>query len=944
MNINGLITSLALVTFMSTHVAAGAESRTQGWPPHGEGLQADEGVLYGVLDNGLRYAIVRNPNPPRTATFVLRIGVGSIHEADSERGLAHFLEHMSYNGSAHFEPGTTTQTLHRAGLRHRALTDFDNTTYSLSASSTDPLTIETAFKFLQDVGFGMLLSQEAIDREKETILSELRLRDVPENRANDRLWRLLQRGMLAADRIQGGDEEIVRGARRAQLVEFYRKFYRPERSIFVAVGDFEPKQIETSIAGTFDDWSQPGPPGEQPSLGSIRSDSTSTDVFVHPGVLNRLTIAWPHPAGLTRDSAHHRGVVITRRIALGAINRRFARLSSDPRNAVLQAGAFIRELPYAAGAAGLTITPRKGDFRHAAESVLRELERARRYPLFQSEVDREIELLRRRYRNALVAATSRSTSDTAADLAERLFRDRVFTTPAFDRELFETVVATASKEAIRDAAVPVFSGSDPLIFVSSQRPLKAQDTDYLSSLPRTARTEDVASPVEIPSKTFDFRPGTRNPSVASRAEVAAVGTTLVTYQNRVALTIKPTTFAKERVEVSVRLGGGMRVLPAGRPGLARALQRSFIAGGLESLDEDELAEALTGRTVSYTLTVTDDSFLLSGYTTNRDLELQLKILAAFLTEPGFNPDALTRAQEWFKLRQNDISSDPVELFENRLPALVRSGDDRWESPSPGAYASIGIGDLRHALDHSLKRGPIEITIVGDVSADQAIAAVASSFATLPDRDSIHGPTNGARDHVRYPGEAMTVCWHHAGRADQALAGVIWPATSEHPHPRLARTLQLIGASFKRAMFDQIVKEGLSYRTMGADHLSSTFQGFGYMPTAVDVRPEQVDRVISIMDAFVARWRSGDIDGDLLSRVRKSTIDARRLAREANGFWSWALRRAQSKPETLDAIASELSDLQSISQREIASAASVYFDPSRRIQLRILPKGCPPRHR
>ena len=188
------------------------------WPHEQSDFKPDPSVRYGVLPNGMRYALMRNAEPQNTASIRLRIAAGSLQEADNQKGLAHFLEHMAFNGSKHFAEGEAIKVLQRKGLAFgphtNARTGLQETVYILELPAVDDNTVDTGLRFMRDIADGLNLDQGAMDRERGVIMSEERQSDSPERRAFNDRWKLTYSGHQAADRMPIGDMQVIRTASR----------------------------------------------------------------------------------------------------------------------------------------------------------------------------------------------------------------------------------------------------------------------------------------------------------------------------------------------------------------------------------------------------------------------------------------------------------------------------------------------------------------------------------------------------------------------------------------------------------------------------------------------------------------------------------------------------------------------------------------------------------
>ena len=230
-----------IFSLLAVSIAAGADTR---WPHQASDLDPDPELVFGALDNGLRYVLRVNQTPRDRVSLHLNVQAGSLHERDDQRGLAHFLEHMLFNGSTHFPPGELVKYFQRIGMAFgddaNAHTGFNETVYDVLLPDNRPESIAEGLLVLRDYASEALLLPEEIDREREVVLAEMRTRDSPGYRAFKASLEFEFEGLRVAQRLPIGEEAVVRQADRQALKAFYDDWYRPERLVVVMVGDFDP--------------------------------------------------------------------------------------------------------------------------------------------------------------------------------------------------------------------------------------------------------------------------------------------------------------------------------------------------------------------------------------------------------------------------------------------------------------------------------------------------------------------------------------------------------------------------------------------------------------------------------------------------------------------------------------------------------------------------------
>ena len=276
------------------------------WPQAVTDVAAAPDIRFGTLPNGMRYAIQKNATPPGQASLRLRFDAGSLMESDTQQGLAHFLEHMAFNGSKAIPEGEMIRTLERHGLAFgpdtNASTSWTETVYMLDLPNTAEPSVDIGLKILRETAGELTIAVDAVDRERGVVLSEERSRDSPAYRVFQKRLGFFLKGQRPPERYPIGKVEVLRTAPREEIVDFYERYYRPERAVLVAVGDFDVATMEAKIRAAFADWRGRGDAGMDIDPGAPLRRGPEAMVAVEPGSQLNLQIAWITPPDLAADT------------------------------------------------------------------------------------------------------------------------------------------------------------------------------------------------------------------------------------------------------------------------------------------------------------------------------------------------------------------------------------------------------------------------------------------------------------------------------------------------------------------------------------------------------------------------------------------------------------------------------------------------------------------
>ncbi|OQY56441.1 MAG: hypothetical protein B6245_18350, partial [Desulfobacteraceae bacterium 4572_88] len=253
------------------------------WPHEKSDLSPAPELVFGKLPNGFRYVLMENHEPRDRVSLHLNVQAGSLHEKDEQRGLAHYLEHMLFNGSEHFAPGELVKYFQSIGMAFgadaNAHTGYDETVYDVLLPTGDKESLEKGLLAIQDYARGALLLESEIERERGIILAEKRTRDSAGYRTHVASMNFLFSGTLLPQRMPIGTEAVIKGANHSLLKDYYDAWYRPENMILVMVGDFKTTLAESLIKSRFTALEPGVPPRTCPDLGKVRHKGTKT--FYH---------------------------------------------------------------------------------------------------------------------------------------------------------------------------------------------------------------------------------------------------------------------------------------------------------------------------------------------------------------------------------------------------------------------------------------------------------------------------------------------------------------------------------------------------------------------------------------------------------------------------------------------------------------------------------------
>ena len=909
------------------------------WEAEQSDIAVDPAYRFGVLDNGMRYILRQNATPEGTALVRLHIGSGSLDETETERGLAHFLEHMAFNGSKKVPEGEMVKLLEREGLAFgadtNATTNFENTVYKLNLPRNDAKLLDTALMLMRETASELTIAPDAVERERGVILAERRdRRNYALTETEDR-FAFITPGARYTERLPIGTAEVLENATADDLRGFYERTYVPANTTLIVVGDFPLALMEAEVREKFADW-RGNPDPVEPETGPVDlTRKGETDIYIDPALSERVTVMALGPWERRPDTAEIRRENLIREVGYGIINRRFEKLARLEDAPFRGAGFGVGDIFEDGRSTNLVVDTSEGQWQRGLDAAVDELRRALTYGFSQGEVAEQVARIRNAIDNAAKASGTR-TNGALVDNAMRLIDEgTVPTTPESAVERFESYAETITPEtALKAVLVDAQPFDNPLIrFQGRMAPQGGEATL------RKAWNDAAARPVEAGDAAADmsfaytdFGPAGQ---VVSDTVDERFGFRLVRFANGVMLNLKKTDIREDRISYRLTLDGGQLLETREEP-LKTALVSSMAAGGLGKHSQDELETVLAGRNVNLSVSAMTDGFRMSGGTTPDDLLLQLQLLAAAITDPGYRAEAVARYRrniaEFYAVRD----STPGSALGNAIGGILSDDDPRFTLQPQEAYEALTFEKLAADIGDRLARGALEIALVGDFDEDAAIAAVARTLGALPPRETAFLPRDEARTRSFTKNTALRTVYHR-GEADQAIVRLSWPTTDDSD---LAETLklELLDRVLRLKMQEKLREElGKSYSPSTSSSPSRNYPGYGTFNLATSVDVAEVEATRAAIRELLTEIRTNAVTDDTLDRAREPLLEQYANMLKSLGGWLSLADRAQSESDRLSRFLDAPDALRAITPADVRAVAEKYLRDETGVEVLVLPE-------
>lgn len=893
-----------------------------------DSLQQDPQLVTGQLENGFRYIIRPTREPVGRGSVRLYVDTGSMDETHENSGISHFLEHMVFNGSRSFKRGELIPTMQRLGLGFggdaNAYTSLLQTVYMLDLPNLNEETVHFALTIMRDFADGATLSDDAIDHERGIVISELKQRDSESYRAVVAMLGQLTKGTRVASLMPIGKEDIIRNISYETVRQYYKEHYVPERMTLILTGDFSPEEAEAWMHRYFDSMGKrPNPPhpwvGEQPD--------TAPSELVVPNKEQAhvtMTASVVSPYRNKPDTFNQRLEDLPLALANAMLNLRLERISRQADSPFLKASVNHNDIFDVAEAFGLDVTAAPGKWQEALFCAEQELRRAIRYGFSLQELQEAIASYKASLNRACEAWDTVTADAMASNLVEALSNHSAMTTPQEDMRVFEAGAKQilSHPEVCTAALAKAYDPGKVKLTMSGAIPEGVSHETLRQAYEESAKAE-VQKPEWQEAKPFAYDDLGAPGSIVQQTSLGDIGVTTLVLSNGVKVNLKPLDFNKGNITVTAAIDGGSFSLPS-KPGLAMAAQSVMNLGGLEAHSLDELNRLMLGHNVALHFSTSDTRFLFSGSTTEDDLELQCKLIAAGVMHPAFSEESVALMRRNLPNIYRRLATTPQGAYAVQAPRALYGNDARFTIPTQEEVEAIGIQDIKAALAPALQHGAMEVSLVGDFEVQRVLPILERTFGAMPPRRADFAAVDDTQRQVGFNPWGQRQFFRYPTNLDKTIVSQVRPA-GNGMDKRRNRRLHLLASIVRERLFDGIrAAMGESYSPSVQLGLNAEYPDAAIITTASAGVKRNREKVNAAMDSILAGIGQGDItEDDFECAIRPMLAQAEKSLRTPD-FWNANMVDLQSNKERLGLIRDMMDDLKTMTHEEIRHLGKEIF--------------------
>lgn len=904
-------------------------------------IPLDSAYTTGTLDNGLTYFIRENQRPENRAALWLAVNAGSILEEDDQQGLAHFLEHMAFNGTRDFEKQELVDYLESIGMRFgpdlNAYTSFDETVYMLEVPMDSVEVLDQALLIMENWASGITLDAEEIDKERGVVLEEMRAGKGAGARVRDKQFPTLLKGSAYPDRIPIGTEEVLSTAPPKAFQRFYERWYRPDNMAVIAVGDFSASDMEARIRDRFSGIPLPDSDLDRPTHPVPPHDETLVTVITDPELPSTSFVVYhlfPKRNALT-EADNRRAFV--EGVYHGMLNLRFAELRQEPDAPFLFAGSGSGSMVRSTDAHIQTAQAKEGQVLEALEKVLTEIERVDRFGFTESEIERARTNVLRSLESALAEKDKRPSARHAGEALNHFLTGSALPGLEFNVAQAQREIPTITIEEVNALARETTSQGSRVIAVTGPEKEGVDlptEAELLATFDRV-RADTTIQAWEDNVLERPLVPEKPRLSIVVREEThPEIGVTEWELRNGVKVILKPTDFQNDEVILLGFSPGGTSQVEDDEYGNARFASGVVSAGGLAEFDPIQLGKALTGKIASASTTITGYEESVRGRASPEDLETMFQLVYLEFTQPRLDS---TLAQVFLNQLTEQIRNtyrQPESVFSREIGQALYGTHPRNLELSEEAIQSVDIGKaLEFYQDRFADASDFTFVLVGNFEPQAIKPLVMTWLGGLPSTRR----EESWRD--VFPKRPETVTQVNVWKGLEAKSRVeismgaetSWTRQESHDLTSLAAALRITLREELReemgGVYGVSVSGGMSARP---DSTYSFRVEFG-------CAPENAAELEQAVFAEFERAKREGFSEEVITKVRESQRRSRETSLEQNGFWASQLAayyRSGTDPNLILAY-DELVD--SVSADRLQAAARRYLKTDGLVIARLFPE-------
>jgi zinc protease len=904
-----------------------------------QNIPLDAKVRTGKLANGFTYYIRHNEEPKNRVTFYLANKVGAVLEDDDQRGLAHFMEHMSFNGTAHFPKNELINYLQKAGVRFgadiNAYTSFDETVYQLPLPSDNPEIVKNGIEIMHDWAHGATLDVAEINKERGVVLEEKRLGKGAGDRMRIKYFPVILNNSRYAHRLPIGTEEVLSNFKPETIKRFYRDWYRPNLQALIVVGDVNVDQMEKIIKTKFADLKNPVKPRARTKYSVPLTGKNQFIAVTDPEMtVTTAEVMIKQPELVLHTVAEYRQSIL-RGLYNQMLGERYAELQRQAEPPFLSGGAGINSFIGGLDAYTVSVTAKPGELEKGFKAAWRENERAKRFGFTATELSRAKTSYQNQFEAALKEKNKTQSESYVREYLQYFLQGTAAPGIDYEYKLVTKDLAGITLNELNAMAKTAIKPTDRDILLMAPEKDKA-------SLPTETAFNTWIKEVEAENLTA-YHDETSTLSllikepvagkIISESKDAKLGITTLTLSNGIKVLLKPTDFRNNEVSFAGFAPGGTSLYPDADYQSASAA--NIIPGyGAGNYNTTELNKYLSGKQLGVQTSIGERTQNIDGGAVNSDLEAALQLMYAYVTEPRKDSAMFKGMISRSKASLANRLNDPNSVFQDTMSAVLGNYSIRRTGPSVHKIDQVNL-DKAYSVykERFADVSGFTFVFVGSIDTNTIKPLIEKYMASLP----ANGKTEQAKDlNINIPPGVIERIVYK-GSEPKATVNLIFSGDFDYSFEdklkmdALKETLQIRMLERLREEESGVYSPSVRMNTVKLPKgRFSTTISFG-------CAPQNADKLIASALDEINKIKT---DGPSQINVDKFKAETQRgieTALKTNGFWLNYLSAQLQNDEKLDQVDNYTKQLNTITPNDVKKMADKYLKGKNYIKLVLLPE-------
>jgi zinc protease len=905
-------------------------------------LPIDPNVKIGKLDNGLVYYIRYNKKPEKRVELRLALNAGSIQENDDQQGLAHFMEHMNFNGTRNFPHNDLIDFLQKTGVRFgadiNAYTSFDETVYMLQLPTDDSLLVEKGFQVMEDWAHNALLDNKEIDKERGVIVEEWRLGLGAQDRMMKKFFPVIFKNSRYATRLPIGKVEVIENFKHDVLRDFYRDWYRPDLQALIVVGDIDPIKAEAQINAHFSGIQNPQNqrertifdiPDNKDPLIAITTDKEATD--------NIIFLLYKHPLTIEKTLGDFRENFLAE-LYTGMLNNRFNEISQKPESPYVFAGAsYGRFLARTKDAYFVNAMAKENQIEKSLEILLAENERVKRFGFTQTELDRQLEELQSQYEKAAKEFDkTESMQFTNEYVSHFLSGDPI---PGAQKKFkYVTKLLPGIKlEEINALAVKWVTDDNMALVVMApeKEGVKVPTEAQILEIIKQSKTTDLKPYVDNfraePLVKTDISRG----KITGKTENKELGFTELKLSNGMTVVLKPTTFKNDEILVSAYSPGGNSLVPDKEFMSANYASQVIDMSGAGNFDNIELEKKLKGKNLQINPYIDDVKEGFRGNSAPKDFETMMQLVYLYFEAPRKDTSAFKAFMSQMENQMKFMMSSPIMSFYDTLFKTVYPGYKRMIIfPTPAQLKEVNIDQIYQIYrDRFADASDFTFFLVGNFSVDSISPMIEKYFGSLPALNR----NEKWKDTSPKFAEGVTNLTFYKGTDPQSMVGIVMSEKFNWNESTLLHFRML--NEILRIKLVEVIREKLSgvYSPQVMIDWDQYPKPSFRLIIMFGCSPKTTDKLTKAVFGEIKKIiKKGPTDVDL-KKAQEALIRKRETDMEKNEFWLAKLESIYYNHDSQGSVTQYKERVNAVTIDNLKKTAGAYIKPDHYVRVVLLPE-------